>query len=46
MVVGSSSPPRLFKGADQKVSIRCYNGPAAADYGTRFSDFRIVRLLD
>lgn len=35
---------KLPSGADEKVSIQCYNGPPAAEHWFRFSDFRILKL--
>jgi hypothetical protein len=35
---------KLPAGADEKVSLQCYNGPAGAEHWMRFWDFRIVRL--
>jgi hypothetical protein len=37
---------KLSAGADEKVSIQCYNGPAKEDHWMRFSDFRIIKLSD
>jgi hypothetical protein len=37
---------KLAPGADEKVSIQCYNGPPEAEHWMRFSDFRILRLPD
>ena len=34
----------LPAGADEKISIQCYNGPANAEHWMRFSDFKIVKL--
>jgi hypothetical protein len=36
----------LPAGADERVSIQCYNGPPAAEHWVRFSDFRITRLAE
>jgi hypothetical protein len=35
---------KLAAGADEKISIQCYNGPDGAEHWMRFSDFRILRL--
>ena len=35
---------KLPPGADEKVSLQCYNGPADAEHWMRFSDFRISKL--
>jgi hypothetical protein len=35
---------KLAAGADEKISIQCYNGPAGAEHWMRFADFRIVQL--
>jgi hypothetical protein len=35
---------KLPAGADEKVSLQCYQGPADAEHWMRFSDFRVVRL--
>src|SRR5262249_24227979 len=35
---------KLAAGADEKVSIQCYNGPPGAEHWIRFSDFRILKL--
>jgi hypothetical protein len=35
---------KLPPGADERVSIQCYNGPAGADHWMRFSDFKIIEL--
>jgi hypothetical protein len=35
---------KLPAGADEKVSLQCYNGPSGAEHWMRFSDFRIVQL--
>jgi hypothetical protein len=35
---------KLTPGAEEKISIQCYNGPPAAEHWMRFSNFRIVRL--
>jgi hypothetical protein len=37
---------KLAPGADEKVSIQCYNGPAGATHWIRFSDFTITKLPD
>jgi hypothetical protein len=37
---------KLQAGADEKVSLQCYQGPADAEHWMRFSDFRIVRLSE
>lgn len=34
----------LPAGADEKISIQCYNGPANAEHWMRFSDFKILKL--
>ena len=36
----------LAPGADEKISVQCYNGPANAEHWMRFADFRIVELPD
>jgi hypothetical protein len=36
----------LAPGADEKVSIQCYNGPPDAEHWIRFDDFRIVKLSE
>jgi hypothetical protein len=35
---------KLPAGAEEKVSVQCYNGPPAAEHWFRFTDFRIIRL--
>jgi hypothetical protein len=35
---------KLPPAADERVSIQCYNGPAAAEHWMRFSDFRVLEL--
>ncbi len=34
---------KLPIGADEKLSVQCYNGPPDAEHWIRFSDFRIVK---
>ena len=38
------SSGRLAPGADEQVSIQCYNGPADAEHWIRFKDFRITEI--
>jgi hypothetical protein len=35
---------KLAAGPDEKISLQCYNGPAAAEHWMRFSDFKISKL--
>jgi hypothetical protein len=35
---------KLPPGADEKISIQCYQGPPDAEHWIRFSDFRIVEM--
>jgi hypothetical protein len=35
---------KLPPGADEKVSIQCYNGPPGKEHWMRFSDFKILKL--
>jgi hypothetical protein len=37
---------KLAAGADEKVSIQCYQGPADPEHWMRFSDFKIIRLAE
>jgi hypothetical protein len=37
---------KLAPGADEKVSIQCYNGPPKEAHWMRFSDFRILKLSE
>lgn len=34
----------LKPGADEKISLQCYNGPADAEHWMRFTNFRILEL--
>ena len=36
----------LAPGADEQISIQCYNGPPDAEHWIRFDDFRIVQLAE
>jgi hypothetical protein len=36
----------LAPGANEEISIQCYNGPADAEHWIRFDDFRIVQLSE
>jgi hypothetical protein len=36
----------LAPGADERVSIQCYNGPPDAEHWIRFSNFRILELAE
>jgi hypothetical protein len=36
----------LPAGADEQISLQCYQGPANAEHWMRFDDFRIVELAD
>jgi len=35
---------KLAPAADEKVSLQCYNGPAAAEHWIRFTDFKVLKL--
>jgi hypothetical protein len=35
---------KLAPGAEEKVSIQCYNGPADKDHWMRFSGFKVLKL--
>ena len=37
---------KLAPGADEKISIQCYQGPPDAEHWIRFSEFRILELPD
>jgi hypothetical protein len=37
---------KLAPGADEKVSLQCYQGPPAAEHWMRFSNFRVIQLPD
>jgi hypothetical protein len=37
---------KLPAGADEKVSLQCYQGPADAEHWMRFADFRIIELAE
>ena len=34
----------LAPGADEKISLQCYNGPPDAEHWFRFDDFRVIQL--
>jgi sucrose-6-phosphate hydrolase SacC (GH32 family) len=36
----------LAPGANEEISLQCYNGPADAEHWIRFDDFRIVQLSE
>jgi hypothetical protein len=40
----TSATGKLAVGADEKISVQCYNGPADAEHWMRFSNFRIIQL--
>jgi hypothetical protein len=35
---------KLVAGAEEQVSIQCYNGAADVEHWIRFEDFRIVKM--
>jgi hypothetical protein len=37
---------KLPPGKDEEISIQCYNGPPAPEHWMRFSNFRVVKLLE
>jgi hypothetical protein len=37
---------KLSPGANENVSIQCYNGPPAAEHWIRFSDFKVLKMSE